>query len=679
MAQTSLPADGYMGNGSRTTAQFQQGIEDMASVIMELVGGTAEHASVALSSDAFAPTVDCAIFPIEPQSGTTDDLATITTTSARNGSVVVIRNNSSANTITIKHGTGNLFLNDSADYAINNTNDYVAFVLRGSNWYELFRTQGNLNKVLPGSRTETSATVASGMLPITQALNKVIGEGSASDNLDGISSTFTGNLIVLRTADAADVITVRNNQTPSGGYYTILTLDGASVVLDSLTKYMVLHKDVAGTAWREIVRGGFTPETKFAANYGMFGPATSGAAAADPTQRRMVLADAPTAQIGPQQVRMYLDTADTSPIGATSANVKIGPCGGNNISLPDSSGDVFTQITFTEQTLSAGSDEFRIYDAFAYNNSGSIAVEKNAWDSGGVTSASITGCTAANPAVLTTNNSLSVNDLIYVYGITGTIGTDTYRKLNGKIWRVAARTGTTITLEAGADTTSLAYTSGGTWVKVPTSRTDALTFRNGLYLKNADKTRLYIGTFVTGGASGTAGSVIDARHARNCWSYFNRKARKLQIVADEGVASHTYTTATVRPFNRSTRNDSFTGTVMSFVIGIADEEIIGSVRQTIESTAAGGIALVQLGLDTIIPVQATSYNCISATTQTNVANQAITFSGTIIPTDPWVALASGISAGAHFLQYTEYASGGTSMTWYSDDPHYAAANIIGHW
>lgn len=262
-AQTAVPADGYMGNGARTTAEMQQALEDVSSVLMELVGGRAEKSVVTLASDAFTPSVDYAVYPIQPESGTADNLATISTTSARDGSVVIVRNNSSANTITIKNGTGNIYLGDGADYAINNTGDYVAFILRGSSWYELFRTDAARLKVLPGAVTEATATVASGMLPITQAVNKVEGEGSASDNLDGISSTFTGNLAIIRATNASHVITVRNNQTASAGYYKILTADSTDLTLDSLTKYVMLHKDVAGTAWREIFRGGFSSSTSF--------------------------------------------------------------------------------------------------------------------------------------------------------------------------------------------------------------------------------------------------------------------------------------------------------------------------------------------------------------------------------------------------------------------------------
>lgn len=259
---TAIPADSYSSDGARTVAQMQQVFEDISSVFMELVGGTSEG-SVTLSSDAHTPPVDKACFTLTPQSGTSDDFATITNTNTREGQVLGYRNNDAANTITVKHGTSNIFLADGTDYAMNGTGDYLFLMRRGTNWYEIGRVDANRIKVLMGARAETSATIASGMLPITQAVTKVIGEGSASDNLDGISSTFTGNIIVLRTADASDVVTVRDNETVSAGYYKILTADGTDLSLDSLSKYVILHKDVSGAAWREIGRFGFSFSSSF--------------------------------------------------------------------------------------------------------------------------------------------------------------------------------------------------------------------------------------------------------------------------------------------------------------------------------------------------------------------------------------------------------------------------------
>lgn len=346
-AMTQAVPDNYAGVGGapptgRTTAEFQQVMEDYSSLIMELVGGRAEHSAVTLSSDAFSPVVDYAVYPIAPESGTADNLATISATSVRDGAVLVIRNSNSANTITVKHGTGNINLNDGVDFAMNNTGDYLALIYRGSAWYELFRTTGNIIKTLPGARAETTATIASGMLPITQAVNKVEGEGSTSDQLDGISSTFTGNICIIRATNASHVITIRNNQSVSAGYYNILTADSTDLTLDSLTKYVMLHKDTASSAWREIFRGGFSSSSSYTlssvsgsfsmngASLTLYAANTSGGAATG------------TLQSTPADGRIYKVYATS-----TANNLTVQTTGGQLIYFPDGT-------TGTSFTLRAG-------------------------------------------------------------------------------------------------------------------------------------------------------------------------------------------------------------------------------------------------------------------------------------------------------------------------------------
>lgn len=341
-AMTSPVADGYIDTGVRTTAEMAQVFEDYSSLLMELIGGRAEHAAVTLSSDAFAPVVDYCVYPLNPQSSTTDNLATISATSVRDGGVVVCRNYNSANTITIQNGVGNIYTADGADVALNNTGDYIAFIYRGSAWYELFRTSANQIKVLMGARSETSATIASGMLPLTQAVTKVIGEGSAADNLDGLSSTFTGNIAILRCDDASDAITVRNNQSVSAGYYKILTADGTNLTLDSLTKYVMLHKDVSGTAWREIFRGGFSSSSSYTIS------SVSGAFSMNGASLTLYKSDTSggsstgTLQATPSDGRIYKVYCTS-----TSNNLTVQTTGGELIYFPDGT-------TGTSFTLRAG-------------------------------------------------------------------------------------------------------------------------------------------------------------------------------------------------------------------------------------------------------------------------------------------------------------------------------------
>ena len=85
-----------------------------------------------LASDAFVPTGT--VHVITSQSGSSDNLATITNTnSAENDWLVLF--STSGHTITCKHSTGNIVLLAAGDTVLSNTVATI-FFRRGSNWYE---------------------------------------------------------------------------------------------------------------------------------------------------------------------------------------------------------------------------------------------------------------------------------------------------------------------------------------------------------------------------------------------------------------------------------------------------------------------------------------------------------------------------------------------------------------
>jgi hypothetical protein len=165
---------------------------------------------------------------------------------------------------------------------------------------------------------------------------------------------------------------------------------------------------------------------------------------------------------------MYLASgAPTTDVSNDTTNFFVGPYGGGNTaSLPDSTGNNFAAVSFSEIATSLPAQIFRLMDVFIYNNSGAVGVATSYWDSTQVTG-TITGATAANPCVITASNTLSAGQYVGIAGITGTIGTTAANGLNGKIFKVASATATTFTLEAGISTTGLAYTSGGTYYVIP--------------------------------------------------------------------------------------------------------------------------------------------------------------------------------------------------------------------
>jgi hypothetical protein len=71
----------------------------------------------------------------------TDDLDTITPAEGLAvGHVMVLRDNSSTQDITIKHGTGNIHCAGAADFAMADSSHRIALMWSGSFWQELWRS-----------------------------------------------------------------------------------------------------------------------------------------------------------------------------------------------------------------------------------------------------------------------------------------------------------------------------------------------------------------------------------------------------------------------------------------------------------------------------------------------------------------------------------------------------------
>jgi len=84
-----------------------------------------------LSSDAFTATKGYVI--ITSQTGTTDNLATI---NGGSGNTLIVIQAAASNTITVKNGTGNIFLNGGADVALSGDKTLALFY-DGTNWADL--------------------------------------------------------------------------------------------------------------------------------------------------------------------------------------------------------------------------------------------------------------------------------------------------------------------------------------------------------------------------------------------------------------------------------------------------------------------------------------------------------------------------------------------------------------
>lgn len=227
----------------------------------------------------------------------------------------------------------------------------------------------------------------------------------------------------------------------------------------------------------------------------------------------------------------------TDVTGSSANTIYAVPYKGCSLSLYN--GTRWKRYTSSQLTIAVPASNFRIYDVFVWDNAGTLELELTAWDSGGQTTGSITGCTNATPIVVTSaSHGRSVGDLV---GINGTV---TNIAPNGKIWYLSNTT-TTFTLEGSVGNGASA--SGGTWYLIPVARTTGLTLQDGVYMKSGDLTRRYLGTFMTGP---TSGQTEDSANRRLLWNYYNQTLRQLSAV--DTTDSWSYTTNTWRPSNANT-------------------------------------------------------------------------------------------------------------------------------
>lgn len=87
--------------------------------------------AVTIASDTIS--VKGSNYTLTPESGTTDNLSTITTNF--NDQLLILRSASSANTITVKNGVGNITL--PSDRTLNTSKDILLLYYTGSEWIEM--------------------------------------------------------------------------------------------------------------------------------------------------------------------------------------------------------------------------------------------------------------------------------------------------------------------------------------------------------------------------------------------------------------------------------------------------------------------------------------------------------------------------------------------------------------
>lgn len=251
-------------------------------------------------------------------------------------------------------------------------------------------------------------------------------------------------------------------------------------------------------------------------------------------------------------------------------------------------GSSWVGIASAETSIAVPSSVHRAHAVFMNYNSGTPALIIEDYSQ---TTISITGATNATPVVLTASNTLSVGDIIYVEGMAG------LTSLNGKAWRISARSSTTITCESSVG--NGAYTSGGTvYVMTGSSApalSPALTTQNGITVSGNSAQRKYLGSILT---TSTSGQTEDSTTKRFIWNNYNRKQRTFLV--QEGTASWTWNAASWHMTNASTSNR------VEYFVGVADTEFY--LEATLHTNAgASTVTSPGIGINLVTSVSALLY------------------------------------------------------------------------
>lgn len=364
--------------------------------------------------------------------------------------------------------------------------------------------------------------------------------------------------------------------------------------------------------------------------------------------------------------RLTLQSGTAVPTSSQSAQTTVyfTPYLGNRSMLYDTTAARWYVRIFSEASVSVPATLFRLFDVFAYWTGSALALETVNWNQ---TTGTITGATAATPCVITSNgHGLSNGDLVGIAGIVGTLGTNASDGVNGTVWRAANVAANTFELE-GSRTGGLTYTSGGTWYKIPQTRTTALTTQDGIYAKSGDTSRRYLGTGMTTGTSGQTETVFgtdDTPASWLLWNYHNRVSVELRL--HDTTDSWTYTTAAYRAANGRGKLNR-----IGVVCGVNEEMLSAETYgAATDSSVTPGATTVTTGMDLD-----------GFATNDAFRPSAIGGSGSV--TVMIARYAEYVGIGFHFLGWLEHSdgAGAGTTTWYGDggDPTRFKSGMMAQW
>lgn len=139
----TIPAAGHISDSLRTEGEVKADLEAVIASLRQVPGAAAVELAVTISGGSITPAGGGGILSISNESAAaTDNLTNILTTNYPDNACILLRNADAGQVVTLKHaatGDGEMFLDRSADYVLDDTLKYVLLQRRGADWYEVFR------------------------------------------------------------------------------------------------------------------------------------------------------------------------------------------------------------------------------------------------------------------------------------------------------------------------------------------------------------------------------------------------------------------------------------------------------------------------------------------------------------------------------------------------------------
>ncbi len=249
---------------------------------------------------------------------------------------------------------------------------------------------------------------------------------------------------------------------------------------------------------------------------------------------------------------------------------------------------------------------------------------------------------------------------------------DRMRIYDGSKWRVytfgelelalsGLTSGDNYDVFAHADAGTPELELGAAWTS-DTVRDEALSQQDGVYVKDDDKSRLYLGTFRATDTDATTDSGLPAQATnvspkRFLWNNYNRRRRSL--TARETAVSWAYTTLAWRVANNNSSN------VCEFVFGLNEDPVMVIASSFSSQTADGNYRVTGIGLDSLTALAVGCLNTSGAT-----AN--------FLPMPAFFNRLVGL--GYHYTSWLELSEAAGITTWYGDIgvPSFWQAGITAH-